>query len=71
MNAILQILATLTDTKADDWEIIDGPDSGCGIDYWLRHEKSGREAYANLDQEYLTISVNGECVYEGPLSQPF
>jgi hypothetical protein len=56
---ILQKLASLTHTHEDDWEDLDGPDSRVGVDYWFRHRTTGAEAYANLDQDHLTISVEG------------
>ena len=71
MNTILQILATITNTKADDWEILNGPESGFGIDYWFRNRKTGVEAYANLDQEHVRLSVNGRQFYDGPHSERF
>ena len=60
----LEVLATVTHTSADDWESLDGPDSGVGVDYWYRHRGSGAEAYLNLDQDYLTISVDGAKLYD-------
>ena len=61
-QSILQKLAFLTHTLEGDWEDLDGPDSGVGVDYWFRHRTTGAEAYANLDQDHLTISVEGELV---------
>ena len=61
-----QQLAFLTHTHEDDWEDLDGPDSGVGVDYWFRHRTTGAEAYANLDQDHLTISVEGERVFDAP-----
>jgi hypothetical protein len=58
-SSILQKLAFLTNTHEDDWEYLDGPDSGVGVDYWFRHRTTGAEAYANLDQDHLTVSVEG------------
>ena len=65
-SSILQKLAILTYTREDDWEALDGPDSGVGVDYWFRHRTTGAEAYANLDQDHLTISVEGERVFDAP-----
>jgi len=39
------------------WEDLDGPDNRVGVDYWYRNRTTGAEVYANLDQDYLTISV--------------
>lgn len=62
---ILEKLADVTGTLAKDWEDLDGPDSGVGVDYWYRHRTSGAEAYINLDQDHLMISVDDERVYDG------
>lgn len=68
--SILGKLAAVTETLTGDWEDLDGPDSRVGVDYWYRNRKSGTEAYLNLDQDYLTISVDGERLYDGPHSSP-
>ena len=65
MKSPVDILASVTGTRARDWQSLDGPDSRVGVDYWYRNRKRGQEAYLNLDQDYLTISVNGERVYDG------
>lgn len=57
-------LNTLT---GSNWHSIDGPDSGTGIDYWFADD-AGKEAYVNIDQTALTISVNGEVIYSGNIS---
>lgn len=53
-------LIELTGDKS--WQHTDGPNSGTGVDYWLVNDK-GDEAYANDDQGYVTISINGEPVW--------
>ena len=63
----LQVLASVTGTVCEDWEDLDGPDSGVGVDYRYRHRGSGAEAYLNLDQDYLTVSVNDERLFAGEL----
>ena len=63
----LEVLASVTHTSADDGESLDGPDSGVGIDYWYRHRGSGAEAYLNRDQDHLTISVDGEKLYDAEI----
>jgi hypothetical protein len=60
----LEVLASVTHTSAEDWESLDGPDSGVGVDYWYRHRGTGKEAYLNRDQEHLTISVDGDKLYD-------
>lgn len=57
---IQQKLAELAQDPS--WRLIDGPSSGTGVDYWLVNDK-GDEAYANDDQGYITISINGEPVW--------
>ncbi len=64
LKSPLEILASVTRTSADDWEALAGPDSGVDVDYWYRHRGSGAEAYLNLDQDHLTISVGGEKLYD-------
>ena len=63
----LEVLASVTHTSAEDWESLDGPDSGVGVDYWYRHRGTGKEAYLNLDQDHLTISVAGQRIYDAEL----
>ena len=67
-SSVLQKLAFLPNTREEDLEDIDGPDSGVGVDYWFRHRTTGAEAYANLDQDHLTISVEGD--YLGSIRFP-
>ena len=61
-------------TGLEDWEYLDGPDSRCGVDYWLA--KGKHEVYANNDQGWVSISLDGELAWEGmldewtPLKQP-
>jgi hypothetical protein len=63
----LEVLASVTNTSADDWESLDGPDSGVGVDYWYRHSGTGQEAYLNLDQDHLTISVGDQRIYDAEI----
>ena len=65
MKSPVDILASVTGTRLRDWQSLDGPDSRVGVDYWFRNRKTGQEAYLNLDQDHLTISVDGEPVYNG------
>ena len=53
--SIVEILAQVTGSAEDDWEYLDGPDSGLGIDCWFRDCRSVAEAYANLDQAHLSL----------------
>jgi hypothetical protein len=63
----MEVLASVTHTSADDWESLDGPDSGVGVDYWYRHRGTGKEAYLNLDQHHLTVSVGDQRVYDAQI----
>ncbi len=56
----------MTGTVATDWEVLDGPDSGVGVDFWYRRRGSGSEAHLNLDQDHLTISADDNKGYDGP-----
>lgn len=60
MNSITKAVAEYTGTRARDWELIGGPDSRCGVDYWLRHKTTKQEAYANDDQGYISVSLSEE-----------
>lgn len=62
MNFI-KILNAHTDTH---WKQVDGPDTRCGIDYYFEDD-DGNEAYANVDQVFWSLSVNGELLDAGEL----
>lgn len=66
--SIPEQLANVTATSPNDWEDLDGPDSGVGVDYWYRNIRTGVEAYVNLDQDHLMISVNDQRVYDGEIN---
>ena len=63
--SVLETLAAATNTSAADWEDLDGPDTGVGAGFRYRHRSSGAEACLNLDQDHVTISVDGDRVYPG------
>jgi hypothetical protein len=64
------MLAALTGTRTREWKLQNGPDSGCGTDYYYAHCR-GKEAYINVDQEHFTISVAGETLFTGdPAKDP-
>jgi hypothetical protein len=64
--SVVEIVASVTGRTAEDWDYLDEPGSGVGADYRFRHRSTGAEPYANLDQHPLTISVDGERLYDGP-----
>ena len=63
----LQVLALATSTSAEDWETFDGPNSGVGEDYWYSHRGTGEEAYLNMDQDHLIISVGEKRIYDAEI----
>jgi|APFre7841882654_1041346.scaffolds.fasta_scaffold230114_1 hypothetical protein len=64
------MLAVLTGTRALDWEFQEGPESRCGVDFYLRHSQ-GRETYINIDQGHFTVSVAGGIAFSGdPAEHP-
>ena len=54
-------------TSIGGWKEHEGPDSGVGIDYWYR--SGNHEAYINIDQAEMTVSVDGEVVFQGSANQ--
>jgi hypothetical protein len=58
---LFALLARLTGKK--QWEGISGPDSETGVDYWFARKES--TANINLDQNWLTVSVDGKMLFEG------
>lgn len=58
---ILKLLRRITNNNT--WSFTDGPDSGMGTDYWFA-DSADNEAYANNDQGYITISVNGVPIWD-------
>lgn len=57
------LLGHLTNTPAGDWSETDGPDSGCGLDYWYVNKVTGVEAYLNLDQTFLSVSIGEDSLF--------
>lgn len=51
-------VAAQTGTREKDWEFIDGPETGVGVEYWLYNEKEDLEAYVCDDQGVVSISVD-------------
>jgi hypothetical protein len=51
-----KIASEMTETKAKDWKLVDGQDSGVGVDYWLQHI-TGAMFYANCDQGVWAFEV--------------
>ena len=52
------VIARMTDTSEDDWQEFQGPRSGSGLDYWYAGP-GGAQAYVNLNQTLLHVSVEG------------
>jgi hypothetical protein len=57
MSSVLKEVAKQTGTKPSDWVAINGPDSGCGVDFWFAHKLTGRQVYANMDQGEISVEV--------------
>jgi hypothetical protein len=51
-----QYLAERTHAQQTDWELIDGPESGVGIERWYRNIKTGQEAYAVDNNGAISVS---------------
>jgi len=54
-------------TGISGWKEVNGPDSGVGLDYWYR--AGGHDAYVNVDQGVMTVSIDKEVVFEGDADQ--
>jgi hypothetical protein len=57
MDSVIHTVANRTYTKAADWDYIDGPYTGVGIEYWLRNNKTGEEVYYCDDNGYVIVEV--------------
>jgi hypothetical protein len=51
------LLARLTRTRADKWAECHGLPTGCGLDFYYAHGPSGMEAYVNVDQMHVSVSI--------------
>ena len=51
----LDELCRATGTRVHEWDFLDGPTSGCGVDYWLKHKPTGKVACVNDDQGHITL----------------
>ena len=60
----MEMLADITGVESDNWEELGGPDSGCGLDYWFGSKDGTLEAYINVDQTYVSVSVNNTVTGE-------
>jgi hypothetical protein len=64
MRTVVDLGKLLEDlTGVSGWIAVDGPDTRCGIDYWFEGP-DGQLAYINIDQGAMTVSVDGEVVFE-------
>jgi hypothetical protein len=50
-------------TGITGWMEASGPPSRVGQDYWYKAGK--HEAYINVDQEHMSVAVDGESVFTG------
>lgn len=51
-------LADQSGSDPEDWEEMEGPEAGVGVERWFVHKKDGREAYTVDDQGHITIEIN-------------
>jgi hypothetical protein len=51
----LSELCRQTGTKPADWALVDGPETGHGIDYWYEHVVTAELVYVNNDQGHVTV----------------
>lgn len=59
---IQKIVAANSNTNSADWEFIDGPASGVGVDYWLLNRKESLEAYVCVDQgEVISCEIQRQA----------
>lgn len=55
----LDYLLKQTQTEKEDWEELDGPDSGVGTEFWFKNIHTSDEAYICIDQgEIVGFSIN-------------
>lgn len=54
-------ISLLEDETFTKWTETNGPDSGHGIDRYFVDDDNN-EAYANEDQDYWTLSLNGDVI---------
>lgn len=57
-NSALEALCQETGTTPEDWNSMDGPETGVGVERWYVHTADGREAYTVDDQGSFTIEVS-------------
>jgi hypothetical protein len=61
----IDLIAELTNSEPEEWEVTEGPTSGLGEDFFFCHAVDGREVWINIDQDYITITCDGQTLYEG------
>lgn len=64
MRRFRKAIAEQTDTVYYDWDYIDGPETGVGIEQWFRNKHTGQEAYVCEDQGVLTVSLSHKIADE-------
>ena len=57
---LISRIAKQTGTPSADWKSVNGPDSGTGVDYWFINETTQLEAYVNVDQDAVSISIQSQ-----------
>lgn len=63
-----EIIDNILEENMTNPQMIDGIDSGVGIDYWYIDD-NGSEAYVNIDQDHFKITIDGNFVAEGDIDE--
>jgi hypothetical protein len=53
----LMALCNATETDPSVWRAEEGPETGCGIDFWYVNSTTGQEARVNDDQGHYTVDL--------------
>lgn len=59
--AIRDDIADQTGTEPGDWEHINGPETGVGVEYWFEHIVTKQQVYVCDDQGHITIELANQC----------
>ena len=57
---MIKKLCEHSNTSPDEWDKIDGPETGVGVEAWYVHKASGQVAYCCDDQGHITVDVIDE-----------
>jgi hypothetical protein len=57
---MIKQLCQETNTKSSDWEEVEGPEAGVGVERWYFNEAENLTAYCVNDQGVITIEITDE-----------